>query len=432
DEENVTGDDIGYVDQAVVDSFGNYSFKFMFDGFEFDENGNVTNYTISLKHGDEDITTTVKQAVATRDLTKASISVTPNASQVIADVSIDNLYKQENLTYCVVLAGYSANNALVSAVVEPDVVDIDKTITDLSYTMNEDTVYVKAYIWESLTSLIPLTGVEKYVKGNIDSCLVTYPTYTTKAVTINLDDGDINSDRILVDLFREKGVNAAFNLTYGTAKNCAEYEGFEIANHTTHIKMNNTDPAAGTVYTYDECVDSIDSTKAALASYIGEENVTGLVWPYYEPYLRDDYEQLLEYARQQGYLYARGVGDTGNFNIPEDWMKWKCSSYTTNALVRAQAFAAQPATDELQMFSIWGHSFDLEDDAMLELYNSIIDLVINDEIWNPTPSEFVKYVEATKKLDITDTYIYNPTDIAIYAIVNGAEIVIAPNSYAEI
>ena len=38
----------------------------------------------------------------------------------------------------------------------------------------------------------------------------------------------------------------------------------------------------------------------------------------------------------------------------------------------------------------------------------------------------------TKKLDITDTYIYNPTDIAIYAIVNGAEIVIAPNSYAEI
>lgn len=437
DAENLDGGDIGYIDTAVVDSFGNYSFKFKFDGFEFDENGNVSNYTISLKHKEDDVTTTVKHAVATSDLTKASITVTPKASTVVADAAIDNLYKLENLSYCIVLAGYNSDNVLVNAIVKPDVVDVDKTIKDYSYTLDSETSYVKAYIWESLTSPIPLTGVASYTKGNIDSCRVTYPTYTTKAVTFNFDDGYIANDKFLMDLFKEKGVNAAFNLTHYTANNAPQYEGFEVANHTTHITIHNTDPSVGTVYTYDQCIDSIERAERDIAAHIGEENIKGLVWPYYEPDDREDYEDLLEYARQNGYIYARGVGYNGRFDLPDDWMKWICSASTGNALSRAQAFASQPETDEFLMFSVWGHATDLGSDdegkaKMLALYNSIIDLVINDEVWNPTPSEFVTYVEAAKKLDITETYIYNPTDVTIYAIVNGNRITIAPQSYAEV
>lgn len=430
--ENVSESDIGYIDQTVVDSFGNYSFKFMFDGFEFDEYGNISNYTISLKHGDEDITTTVNQAVAVSELTKSSISVRPLGSTVVADYSIDNLYKLANLSYSIILACYNENNELVNVDIETNVVDADKTISELTCTLNEETSYVKAYIWESLSSQIPLTGVESFFKGNIDSCLVTYPTYTTKAVTFNFDDGLIEYDQILVDLFREKGVNAAFNLIGWSSGNCPEYEGFEIANHTTHIAMYNIDENKGRVFTYNECVESIANGKRAIASYIGEENVTGLVWPYCAPSNREDYEQLLDYLRENGYLYARDSVTNGRFDIPEDWMNWKCSATTSNALTRAQVFAAQPFTDDLQMLSIWGHSFDLEAEAMQELYNNIINLVINEEIWNPTPSEFVKYVEAAKRIEYTESYIYNPTNIAIYAIVNGIETVIQPNSYADI
>lgn len=435
DADNISGDDIGYIDQTVADADGSYSFKFKFNGFEFDESGNVSNYTISLKHGDDDVTTTVKQSSAvTSDLVKADISLTPKASTVTASASIDNLYKLGNLPYNIILAAYNDNDELVDVKIKSGVAGTDKTADEVSYTLDNSTSYVKSYVWDNFTSLIPLTGTVSYKKGSIDSCRVTYPTYTTKAFTVNIDDGFIANDQYLVDLFKEKGVHAAFNLIGYNASNCPSYEGFEIANHTTHVKLFTTDTTSADYCTYEQCIYSIEQAEKDLSAYVGEENITGLVWPYYTPSERPDYEQLLDYARQNGYLYARGVDTTGNFDLPADWMKWNCTATTAygDPLPFAKKFADQEETDNFRLYSLWGHSTDLSQDKMLAIYNTLIELLINDEIWNPTPSEFVKYVQAAEKLDITETYVHNPTDVAIYAVINGARTIIEPHSYADV
>lgn len=115
-------------------------------------------------------------------------------------------------------------------------------------------------------------------------------------------------------------------------------------------------------------------------------------------------------------------------------MKWNCTATTAygDPLPFAKKFAEQEETDKFQLYSLWGHSTDLSQDKMLAIYNTLIELLINDEIWNPTPSEFVKYVQAAEKLDITETYVHNPTDVAIYAVINGARTIIEPHSYADV
>ena len=91
-------------------------------------------------------------------------------------------------------------------------------------------------------------------------------------------------------------------------------------------------------------------------------------------------------------------------------------------------------TDELTLFSLWSHSvyYPVNDNWY------VMDDFLNDfthsgqNIWNPQPHKYVEYVKAMNEVKIENGTVTNNSDIDIYAIVNGEEVVIpAGESYGS-
>ena len=83
-------------------------------------------------------------------------------------------------------------------------------------------------------------------------------------------------------------------------------------------------------------------------------------------------------------------------------------------------------SDELTLFSLWSHSvfYPVNDNWY------VMDDFLNDfthsgqNIWNPQPHKYVEYVKAMKSVTVADGIITNPSDIDVYALIDGDEVVI--------
>lgn len=65
-----------------------------------------------------------------------------------------------------------------------------------------------------------------------------------------------------------------------------------------------------------------------------------------------------------GIRYARVVGDTHDFAIPNDFMTWKSTCHHTHQLLEdGKRFAALFKTQYLYMMYVWGHSFEFTCEA---------------------------------------------------------------------
>ncbi len=157
DYDNMKESDIGYIGQTTIDADGSYSFEFGFSDFEYNAN-TVSNYKALVNVDGTQVTPSVTKVERISDMASFDIDFS-NFGRSVANIT--NQYKLKDLGYKMVICFYSENGKLLDVIMENKYTGDSNKITYSYSDVPYGTSYAKAFIWESLGSLIPLTTPEK-------------------------------------------------------------------------------------------------------------------------------------------------------------------------------------------------------------------------------------------------------------------------------
>lgn len=232
-----------------------------------------------------------------------------------------------------------------------------------------------------------------------------FPEGKTKALILSYDDGTIH-DRKLVNLMNKYQLIGTFHLNsnklgtdiYFDYLDKAEikdlFKGHEVSVHTAnHPNL----PEISKI----EVVYEIVEDRRELERLMGY-TIRGMAYPF-----GNTNDAVVETIKGLGIEYARTVGDTYNFEIPKDFLRWHPSIHQ---FAKAYWEKNQPekdkkeldafykvitdffASNELAVLDIWGHSWEMGlDQNKWDETEKFFKLVAN----NPT-------IHYTKQIDLVD------------------------------
>ena len=216
-----------------------------------------------------------------------------------------------------------------------------------------------------------------------------FPDAKKTALTMSYDDG-CDFDKRLVEIFNKNGIKGTFHLNSvhmskpGNGRVQLDevkelYKGHEVSCHTfTHPHP--------TCVPDTMLVNEILEDRRALEKACGY-TVRGMSYPY------GDYnDHTIGIFRSCGMLYSRTTVATGNFNLPEDFMKWHPTCHHRPEMeklfdtMRAQS---NRWTRHSVMY-VWGHSYEFDVDDNWEYMESILKkLAFHDDIFYGTNSQIL-------------------------------------------
>ncbi|MFB9328009.1 polysaccharide deacetylase family protein [Paenibacillus aurantiacus] len=261
--------------------------------------------------------------------------------------------------------------------------------------------------------------------------LNTYPNGLHKALTFSYDDGR-TEDRQLLPLFSQYNMKGTFHLNSGllgttsafitSAEVAPLYAGQEVASHTVdHTNLATlTDSASISA--------KIQNDRTALQALTGYP-IYGFAYP------NGGYNsRVLSVVRSSGLRYARTVNSTYSFDLPSDFMLWSFTvrQIDKNLNTYGQNFLNLGDNGKMNLFSVWGHSFELSSPATYYIswdrLTSFFSMMSNkSDIWYATNLQIYDYVNAVRALTYTGTTIYNPSSsIKVWVTIDGAVRQIGP------
>lgn len=262
--------------------------------------------------------------------------------------------------------------------------------------------------------------------NNIQIC---YPGFKRKCFTLSYDDG-VLQDIPFLEMINFYGVKATFNLNsglfgqikYRNGINNSRlkeeellniYEGHEIASHSMyHYHLENKD--------YETNYFQIKKDKEILESMFNTD-VKGFAYPF-GTYSTDTIDVL----KKLGFVYARTTKPSYKFTLlDEDYLLLKptCSHSDKKLINLALEFI--DSKEKLALFYVWGHTYEFANNNNWGLFRELLEILKNDkDIAYLTNIEAITYLIESKKIDITNTTIFNNSDIDLFFIVNNEEIII--------
>ena len=193
-----------------------------------------------------------------------------------------------------------------------------------------------------------------------------------KFLTFSYDDG-VTQDIRLIEILNRYGLKGTFNLNSGlfglndmriredsVISHCrlkkedilSVYEGHEIAVHTlTHRDLASLSDK--------EVVWEVERDRMTLSDLVGYE-VTGMAYPYGYHEGNDHTAELIKY--QTGIQYARTTKQTLSFDPPHDLHQMEQTIFHCdwdNLFRLGEKFLSMKPTYP-QIFSVWGHSYELD------------------------------------------------------------------------
>lgn len=230
-----------------------------------------------------------------------------------------------------------------------------------------------------------------------------------KAVTLSYDDAVIH-DRRFIELLNKYNIPCTFNLVSGWfekdkievdySKEPVEefkhikvseaevldlYKNHEVASHAlTHPNL--------TQLSKEEIIYQVSKDVENLERITGNR-VRGFAYPYgaYN-------DEVVEALKECGIVYARTVESTNEFGIPEDFLRWKPTTYNEHEDMMDTARRFIESDNEGDLFYLWGHSYEFymgkEWDKMEEFMKLMYEH--KDEIWFATNIEIYDYVKEHK------------------------------------
>ncbi len=253
-----------------------------------------------------------------------------------------------------------------------------------------------------------------------------YPYGKKKAFNVTYDDGVLQDVRF-VDLLNKYNLKGTFNLNSLLLENEFEwihgsgcvvkrlktddvaqlYAGHEVASHTlSHPYMNNL--------TKEEILHELSEDKANLEKLFGRE-IRGFAIPF------DYYSELIEQCvKESGFGYARISEESYSFSPQKDFYKWRATIFHCDDKVTGLAKQFVENNDELALFQIVGHSYDLDVENRWDIMEKIFKMISEQgDILPMTTIEIIDYLRAMDKVEITDKYIRNNSDISLWFDING-------------
>lgn len=249
-----------------------------------------------------------------------------------------------------------------------------------------------------------------------------FPMFRDKAVTLSYDD-DCGANRRLIAVMQKYGIKGTFNLNSGlfnsAPTNITEKEvkdlilgsGNEIAVHgVKHLSPAEVDSAAA--------LDDILSDRKALEKIAGVP-VKGMA--YANGSFSDDVVRMLAMC---GIVYARTTRSSGNFSIPNDWLRLSptCHHGDSRLPELIEDFLERPQAKYVwgrspRLFYLWGHAYEFDNSDNWDVIESFCKRVGGrEDVWYATNMEVYSYVQAYDRLEYTadGTKVYNPSVIDVY------------------
>ena len=262
-----------------------------------------------------------------------------------------------------------------------------------------------------------------------------YSMGKTKAFNVTYDDGVLQDIRF-VELLRKYYLRGTFNVNSGLMENefewihekgyvikrlskeraLALYNGHEIASHTlTHPYMQDK--------TEEEILYEMKMDKKKLAKLFGRE-IKGFALPF------DYYSDLIEVcAKKSGFVYARISEESMSFKPKADYHRWRATVFHLNPELDNLVEKFLVTKEELGLFQIVGHSYDLDTENMWDKMENIFDKIASDEDILPmTTIEIVEYLKAMSEVEITGSEIINNSNEELWFLVEGKIVCLGPKT----
>ncbi len=260
-----------------------------------------------------------------------------------------------------------------------------------------------------------------------------FPGGKTKALILSFDDGMVADNR-LVRLMNEYGLIGTFHLnsnklgtkdylTKEEVKNI--YKGHEVSGHTANH------PNLPSLSKIDVIYEVVEDRKEL--ERLTDYPVRGMSYPF-----GNTNDFVIEAISGLGIEYARTVGDTYNFSIPADFLKWQPTihlfgktNYIPNDTANDRRELGQfyqlttdfLKTNSLALFYVWGHSWEYEGPgnkwAEVEKFFKMVSK--NPDIFYTTQIGLVDYINAFKnlKFSVDKSMVTNLSSINVFIKMKG-------------
>ena len=252
-----------------------------------------------------------------------------------------------------------------------------------------------------------------------------FPGGKHKALTMSYDDGR-TQDRRLVEIFNQNGIRGTFNLNSGLwerndridpAEIPTLYAGHEVACHTV------THPTIARCPLPEVAREVLDD-KAWLEQKTGYP-VRGLAYP--NGSLSEEITRLLPAC---GIRYARVVGSSESFALPENPYRWQATCHHNHRLLElGEEFLGLFKKQYLYLMYVWGHSYEFDNNNNWDVIESFCKMMGGKEdIWYCTNIEYMDCMDAFGRLQFAadNSFVYNPNAADCWISVNDGQPVCIP------
>ena len=253
-----------------------------------------------------------------------------------------------------------------------------------------------------------------------------YPYGKKKAFNVTYDDGVLQDVRF-VALLNRYGLKGTFNLNSALMENEFEwihetgcvvkrlktdvvkslYAGHEVASHTLNHPYMHDLSKEGVMW-------ELSQDKRNLEALFGEK-IKGFAVPF------DYYSDLIEECvKECGFTYGRISEMSDSFRPQKDFYRWKATVFHCEECLEDLTQQFVETDEELALFQIVGHSYDLDTENMWERMETIFQAISGQEDILPmTTIEIIEYLKAMEMAEITDRSIQNHSDRSLWFEING-------------
>jgi hypothetical protein len=253
--------------------------------------------------------------------------------------------------------------------------------------------------------------------------LMRYPGGRGRALTLSYDDGAIYDIR-LMEIMQKYGLKGTFNINSGlfstpekmtramTKEQCVEEyrkAGMEVAvhgemhTHWAHVPQG-------------MCVRDIIRDREQLEEAFGTI-IRGAAYPF-----GSCSDATVEALRAAGIVYCRTTVSTESFSLPTDWLRLPATCHHKNPRLMelAKRFVEEERSRPPQLFYLWGHSYEFNNDQNWNVIEEFAEYVGNwEDIWYATNIEIYDYVDAYRRLRFSSDgrIVYNPSITEVFFMV---------------
>ena len=256
---------------------------------------------------------------------------------------------------------------------------------------------------------------------------VRFPNFKLKALTLSYDDAN-RQDKRLIAIMQKYGLKGTFNINSGAygeeyqgvekgrmskkeAIDLYTNSGMEIGIHGFHhISLTDVDTALA--------IDEIATDRKDLEKTFNRV-IKGMAYAYgaYN-------DEVVDLLKKLGIDYSRTTNCTGKFDIPTDWLRLPTTCHHKDE--RLMGFAKEFVEIEeesrfwrnkLQMFYLWGHSYEFDNDDNWDVIENFAKYVGNrEDIWYATNGEIFTYLKSAEQLRFSadGKFVENPSAKDIY------------------